>query len=59
MPPKVNEDECIGCGQCADVCPADPCVFEVVDEKAKVNNPDACIECGACEATCPTSAIEL
>lgn len=58
MRPYVDEEKCIGCGTCASVCPAEPCVFEV-DEKSHVINPDACIECGVCVDSCPVSAIEL
>ena len=58
MRPYVDEEKCIACGACADVCPADPVVFEV-GEKSVVVNPDACIECGACVDSCPTQAIEL
>jgi len=58
MRPYVDEEKCITCGQCKDVCPTDPNVFEIED-KAKVVHPNACIECGACVDTCPTDAIEL
>lgn len=54
--PYVDEEKCITCGQCKEVCPADPNVFEIED-KAKVIHPEACIECRACESTCPTEAI--
>jgi len=59
MPPKVDKVKCEGHGDCYDVCPADPNVFEIQDKKAVVVNPDACIECGACEAACPVDAIVL
>ena len=58
MRPYVDEDECIACGACEDVCPADPNVFEVNDV-AEVVEPDACIECELCVEECPVECIEL
>jgi ferredoxin len=59
MPPKVDEKKCKGAGDCYDVCPAEPKVFEIKDGKARVVKPEACVECGACEASCPNQAITL
>ena len=59
MPPKVDMNKCKGHGDCFDVCPADPNVYEIRDGKAYVVNADACIECGACEAACPEVAIVM
>ncbi len=56
MRPYVDEELCITCGLCAEVCPADPNVF-VIEDKSKVVHPEACIECRACETECPTDAI--
>jgi NAD-dependent dihydropyrimidine dehydrogenase PreA subunit len=56
----IDEEKCTGCGDCHEVCPAEPNVFEVEEDvKAKVVNPDACTDCGACEDECPEEAIEL
>ena len=59
MKPKVDEETCTGCETCVSVCPADPVVFEMADDKAKVKNPDACIECEACVGSCPVEAIVM
>ncbi|HEY3416328.1 MAG TPA: 4Fe-4S binding protein [Armatimonadota bacterium] len=56
--PYVDEEACIACGKCEEVCPADPNVYKV-DTTSHVINPEACINCGACEEDCPTGAITL
>jgi len=53
---KVDEDLCVGCGECLEVC-----VFmgmEMIDEKARVNQ-DNCLGCGRCESTCPNESISI
>ncbi|MGE5416580.1 MAG: ATP-binding protein [Acidobacteriota bacterium] len=57
--PVVDEEKCVGEGDCAEVCPGDPVVFEVVEDKSKVVHPESCIECGLCVDSCPTEAISL
>jgi len=55
--PIPDEKECIGCGACAFVCPAN--AIELVDDKVnEVRNLtwhyDLCIFCGQCERECTT-----
>ena len=56
--PTVDQDLCIGCGTCAELCPE---VFELRDEKSWVIGPDKCHTCDCEEAvvSCPVSAIEI
>ncbi len=59
MRPVVDEDLCIGCGSCMEICPV---VFQLVDEKSKVIDPDACdyaMCCEAAEENCPVEAITI
>jgi ferredoxin len=59
MRPVVDEDLCIGCGNCAEICPA---VFQLIDEKSKVVDPEGCEFADCCEAAeenCPVEAITL
>ncbi|MFC1804468.1 4Fe-4S binding protein [Candidatus Omnitrophota bacterium] len=57
--PEFHDDDCIGCGACAQVCPAKAIEFkdEVRSEGAKRTltfSWDTCIFCGQCQANCPT-----
>jgi hydrogenase-4 component H len=57
--PRYHEDDCIGCGACAEVCPAN-CIDMTDDGEADppmrrfVHHLDACIQCGQCERYCTT-----
>lgn len=48
--------ECIGCGQCADICLQKAVTFE---NGKPVRDPAACIVCGKCAQECPAEAIQL
>lgn len=56
----VDEDACLGCGQCEDVCPE---VFKLDDDKVKVlmeEVPDDLHDsCREAEEVCPVSAITI
>ena len=54
---KYNVDCCVGCGNCADVCPVS--VWEMESGKAVMAKPDECVECGACVEGCPENCISL
>jgi ferredoxin len=49
----VIGDDCIGCGTCAEDCPA-----EAISEKEDkfVIDPELCTECGTCADNCPLEA---
>jgi NAD-dependent dihydropyrimidine dehydrogenase PreA subunit len=53
---EVDEDKCIGAGECVNVCPTN--VYDLTDGKAHANRVDDCIECCACVDACPTKAIK-
>ncbi len=53
----INDEECIGCGTCAELCPD---VFEMneEEEKAKVKAPDSDADCvNEAIDSCPVEAI--
>ncbi len=57
----VNEEICIGCGRCMEICPAVFYLNEAMG-KSEVIDPDGCDFAGCCEAAeenCPVDAISL
>ena len=53
---NFDEEKCIGCGKCVDVC-----VFggrELIDGKAKLDL-ERCLGCGRCAEVCPTGATTI
>jgi ferredoxin len=57
MIPVVNEELCIGCGNCEEICPS---VFNILGDKSKVIDPEGCGLADCCEAAeenCPVEAI--
>ncbi|MBN1595526.1 4Fe-4S dicluster domain-containing protein [candidate division FCPU426 bacterium] len=57
--PRYSEADCIGCGTCAEVCPADCIDVQDVSGPGQplrrlVQHLDVCICCGQCERYCPT-----
>ncbi|RJP19689.1 MAG: 4Fe-4S dicluster domain-containing protein [Candidatus Abyssobacteria bacterium SURF_5] len=54
---KIDEEKCIGCGQCSDNCPGKvPVVGD--DGKARMGREE-CITCSNCVVTCPEEAITV
>ena len=67
-PRYVNEERCIACGLCTDVCPADPkAIYPPFAEAAPfsyVFDEGLCLRskgerCDLCQKRCPTGAIEF
>jgi MinD superfamily P-loop ATPase len=53
--PRVNEELCNGCGECAEICRFNAIVM--VKDKPLVF-PEMCHACGGCSLVCPEKAIE-
>lgn len=56
----IDEDTCLGCGQCEEICPD---VFKLEEEKAKVIMDEVPADlqdlCKEAEEICPVSAITI
>lgn len=52
---KIEQDLCIGCGECIKDCFGRALALE--DGRAKVTRP--CMECGHCVALCPVGAVSI
>ena len=56
--PVVNPDQCIGTGNCVEVCPEKD-VLGLLSGQAMPVSPSRCVGHGLCERSCPVNAIEL
>ena len=59
MPPVIDDNKCIKCNACTDVCPVDVYYGTVEDQIPAVTYGEDCYFCGACVLECPTDAITL
>jgi NAD-dependent dihydropyrimidine dehydrogenase PreA subunit/predicted transcriptional regulator len=53
---EIDEDNCVGCGTCVELCPME--TIELDNLLAKINL-EKCIGCGVCVHHCPEKAIYL
>ncbi len=55
---RVNEQQCVGCQSCQNICPGD--LIQMNDHrKATIADPSQCWGCTACMKECPYNAIAL
>lgn len=54
--PVIDQNLCIGCGKCAEICSQDTIVLK--NKKAKIIKK-GCIRCFCCHEVCPVKAIDV
>lgn len=52
--PQVDQDKCIGCGSCIEICAHDG--PSITDGKAAIDH-NKCVGCGRCIGACPVDAV--
>lgn len=60
MPPVIDEEKCIRCGNCAAICPMRVFAFRKGSDTApEVRFGEECWHCILCELECPRQAIKV
>ncbi len=55
---QIDEEICIGCGTCAEICPYGALTLDEVRQVMTVNEA-MCKGCGGCNAVCPSGAATM
>jgi len=56
---EIDQDKCIGCEKCAEVCPTLAIDFDGEKKKAFALDIDQCLICHQCLEVCPVDAIRM
>ena len=59
MPPRIDQDRCIGCGVCMDICPMQVFRPDKESHRPQVVYGEECWHCNSCVLDCPRQAISL
>ena len=56
---RIDQQRCMGCRVCVEVCPMDVIHFEERSQKAVIRYIRDCQSCFLCEVECPEDAIAV
>ncbi len=56
---RIDEEKCIGCGLCIDMCPMKILYIDDQDGKCKVSDENKCDKLAGCQRVCPVDAIKI
>ena len=56
---QIDEEKCISCGLCVDMCPMKILYLDQESGKCKVSDEDKCDKLAGCQKVCPTKAIKI
>ena len=59
MPPVIDKEKCVQCGNCTDVCPVDVYFGSKLNETPVITYGEDCFFCASCILECPSDAIFL
>ncbi|MDD5155216.1 MAG: 4Fe-4S binding protein [Candidatus Omnitrophica bacterium] len=55
----IDENLCIGCGKCTELCPREILYIDSAAKKCKVSDEAECDRLAGCQHICPTGAIRI
>jgi NAD-dependent dihydropyrimidine dehydrogenase PreA subunit len=56
---RKDLEACIGCGNCAKICPMDVMRLDTEHGKSVIAYVSQCMTCGQCWLNCPTGSIAI
>ena len=59
MPAIVNQNKCVACGSCIEICPVSAITAQADKGNKAIVDPNTCIDCAACEGECKAEAIAV
>jgi formate hydrogenlyase subunit 6/NADH:ubiquinone oxidoreductase subunit I len=63
--PRIQLEECAGCGKCVNVCPVEAMTLVSANDPHRPNrrkawlNEDICLGCGVCINVCPNQGLQM